>query len=79
MNFSETVTSPRFEIKYHTNHTGYNEFIFIFRRYGFIKTYPIRTVSSIYYDNHLYSSISENLAGITPRSKYRLRWCDARV
>ena len=33
-----------------------------------------RIVNSIYYDNPQYSSIKDNLAGITPRSKYRLRW-----
>ena len=41
----------------------------------FFKThYPIRNVNSIYFDDMNLSNISENLAGISKRVKYRVRW-----
>lgn len=67
-------TSERIESKYITNFLGLNKFIWKIRNAGFLKSYDVREVFSLYYDNEEFISINENLSGTTPRSKYRLRW-----
>ena len=39
-----------------------------------IKIYPDRIINSIYYDDFSYSSITDNLSGISNRTKIRIRW-----
>jgi len=68
------TTDQRIESKFITNNLGLNKFYKLIRSNGFLRVYANRIVNSIYYDNPQYSSIKDNLAGITPRSKYRLRW-----
>ena len=47
----------------------------LLRSLFFFKThYPIRNVNSIYFDDMNLSNISQNLAGISKRVKYRVRW-----
>ena len=36
--------------------------------------YKQRKVSSIYFDDNMYSSAQDNIDGISERKKYRLRW-----
>ena len=38
------------------------------------KTYPDRTIHSIYLDDHEYTDYHDNVSGISRRSKTRLRW-----
>ena len=38
------------------------------------KIYDDRKVNSVYFDNVDYSSVRDNLAGISQRNKFRLRW-----
>ena len=67
-------TDKRIESKFITNNFGLNKFLWLIKNNGFLRAYPNRTVNSLYYDNLKFSSIKDNLAGITPRNKYRLRW-----
>lgn len=41
---------------------------------SFIRSYPTRTVCSLYFDTIWFKSISETLAGQSFRNKFRLRW-----
>lgn len=41
---------------------------------GFRKTYPDRQVNNVYFDTPGWQTFQENLAGISERTKYRLRW-----
>ena len=68
------TTDQRIESKFITNNFGLNNFLRLFRNNGFLRIYPDRFVNSLYYDNLQYSSIKDNLTGITPRIKFRLRW-----
>ncbi len=68
------TTDQRIESKFITNNFGLNKFLLLFRNNGFLRTYPNRFVNSLYYDNLQFSSIKDNLTGITPRMKFRLRW-----
>ena len=68
------TTDQRIESKFITNNLGLNKFLWLLRSNGFLRSYSNRIVNSLYYDNLHFSSLKENLAGITPRNKYRLRW-----
>ena len=68
------TTDQRIESKFITNNLGLNKFLWLIRSNGFLRSYSNRIVNSLYYDNLHFSSLKENLAGITPRNKYRLRW-----
>ncbi len=41
---------------------------------GFSEAFPDRIVNNIYYDTPDFSTCRDNLAGISQRKKYRLRW-----
>lgn len=41
---------------------------------GFQKTYPDRQVNNVYFDTPGWRTFHENLAGVSRRTKYRLRW-----
>ena len=67
-------TDSRIESKYNIPEIYLNSFLFIISKYGFFKSFPTRFVYSLYFDDDALSGIKDNLAGITPRKKYRLRW-----
>ena len=68
------ITEKRIEIKFIAKEHQINNFIFLLNKNGFNNSYPIRKVNSIYYDNLSLDCLEQNLSGITPRKKYRLRW-----
>ena len=68
------TTEPRIEIKYTVGDKGLNKFLKYLRNSGFIRSFSTRKVNSIYYDDIANTCIKDNIAGITPRKKYRLRW-----
>ena len=41
---------------------------------NYFEQYPERRINNIYYDNYNFSSVSENLDGLSERKKYRVRW-----
>ncbi len=65
----------RYEIKFifdENELSNFKDWMFIYS--NFIKKYPKRIVNSIYFDDAYNSSANDNLAGISIREKYRLRW-----
>ena len=64
----------RIESKYVSSQNDLNKFYYHFSNFGFINIYPSRYVYSLYYDDARLTAIKENLAGISSRRKYRLRW-----
>ena len=72
---NNTIKSEnRIESKYITNSVDVNKLLIHSIKFGFVNSYPKRSVYSLYYDDDQLSSVRDNLAGITPRTKYRLRW-----
>ncbi len=69
-----TKSQNRIESKYITNSVEINQLLIKSIKFGFIKTFPKRSVYSLYYDDDQLTSVKDNLSGITPRRKYRLRW-----
>ena len=68
------LTEPRIECKFQTNNIGFNLFKKNLIHLGFVKSFENRNVYSLYFDDINFSSVSDNLSGVTPRAKYRLRW-----
>jgi len=66
----------RYERKYRIENQHYLQVLQeIMRIQGaFSARYPDRWVNSLYLDNMHFEALQENLAGISNRSKYRLRW-----
>ena len=65
----------RYEVKFILNEMNYS----ICKEWlnsetAFHKKYPNRIVNSIYLDDQNFSSVKDNLSGISERSKVRLRW-----
>ena len=65
----------RYEIKFVLNETNFsiysqwcNEDTFIYKKY------PQRIINSLYFDDSNFSSVKDNLSGISDRFKLRLRW-----
>ena len=53
---------------------GDNWAVKIISNFFFRKQYPDRKVNSIYFDDINYSSILENLDGVSSKKKIRVRW-----
>ena len=69
--------SLRYELKFVFDQARQNEiFNWLFLKTDMIEFYQPRIVNSLYFDNFVYKSASDNLLGQTNRNKYRLRWYD---
>ena len=65
----------RYEIKFILDTEQSSEFHFLLSSLtSMSKAFPDRLVNSIYYDDSSFSSIQDNLMGISHRQKMRLRW-----
>ena len=70
----------RYEIKFILNDSELEEFkSWIISQTRFKKKYNPRIVNSIYFDDINDSSANDNLAGISLREKYRLRWYNKNI
>lgn len=70
------VQTGRYEIKFTTNsaHYDYLKQWVETHQMGFYAPYPPRKVNNIYFDTLDLDSYLENMAGISSRTKMRLRW-----
>jgi len=66
----------RYEIKYVLNESKFSHMFNLIKHHGFKKHHPPRTVSSLYFEDYNFSSVKDNLSGISKRKKLRLRWYD---
>jgi SPX domain protein involved in polyphosphate accumulation len=64
----------RYEIKYVLNESQLSHILNLIKHHGFKKQYPQRTVCSLYFEDYNFSSVKDNLSGISKRKKLRLRW-----
>ena len=65
----------RYEIKFILDTEQSSKFHFLLNNLtSMSKAFPDRLVNSIYYDDSSFSSIQDNLMGISHRQKMRLRW-----
>ena len=65
----------RYEIKFILDNANLSKiYQWIKERTFAIRTYPNRQVNSLYFDDINYTSVKDNLAGVSDRKKMRLRW-----
>lgn len=66
----------RYERKFYTQHLDLTTLENLILRHplSFRAIFPKRQVNNIYFDTHSWITYFENLAGISDRTKYRLRW-----
>ena len=65
--------SFRIEQKIKINYKNLSFFRAWLTKNNFVKIYPRRVVSSIYYDNRSLQMYNESIEGVTPRKKIRIR------
>lgn len=69
------MIDSRYEIKFILNSPQFSQALKWLSFHTSAKeAYEPRTVNSIYFDDNHFSSVKDNLIGISKRSKYRLRW-----
>ncbi len=68
--------TARQEIKFVANRSDYGAILQWLKLHSlaFSVAYPERTVNNVYFDTHELMAYSENLAGISQRTKVRYRW-----
>ena len=65
----------RYEIKFVLDNSRLSDAMqWLYNETTAIKTYDNRKVNSIYFDDVGFSSVRDNLAGVSQRNKFRLRW-----
>ena len=69
------MSNYRYEIKFSLEDLGFSGVMqWILLGTKLRKRYPDRYVNSIYFDDLNYTSVKDNLIGISNRRKYRIRW-----
>lgn len=73
---NEGGDEERHEVKFAAYSVHYDALLHWVRMHaaGFVRTYPERRVNNVYFDTADYRAFSENLAGVSERSKLRYRW-----
>lgn len=66
----------RYEIKFVLNELEFLEIKYFLKNINAFKSFPKRNVSSLYYETYDYSSVKDNISGVSNRKKLRLRWYD---
>lgn len=64
----------RYERKYLINYNYLQNFISSLYSKNFSQKFPKRKINNIYFDNYDFTSLNENLDGLSIRKKYRIRW-----
>ena len=73
------MNKSRYEIKFVLNELEFLEIKYFIKYINSFESFPIRTVNSLYYETYDYSSIKDNLSGISNRKKLRLRWYEKNI
>ena len=64
----------RYELKFVLNELQLSHLLVLIKEFGFKKHFPKRNVNSIYFEDYNFSSVKDNISGISKRKKVRLRW-----
>ena len=73
------MNKSRYEIKFVLNELEFLEVKYFIKYINSFKSFPMRTVNSLYYETYDYSSVKDNLSGISNRKKLRLRWYEKNI
>ena len=70
------MNQNRYELKFILNELEFVEIKYFLKYINSFRSFPKRSVSSLYYENLIYSSTKDNITGASDRKKLRLRWYD---
>jgi hypothetical protein len=68
------INKYRYERKYIINYNYLQQFLSSLYSKNFIKKFPLRKVNNIYFDDYNFTSLNENIDGLSVRKKHRIRW-----
>jgi hypothetical protein len=73
--------NARLEIKFVSQAVEYHKLLSWLQSHpaGFSAPFPPRPVNNVYFDTHCYSAFTENLMGVSARTKVRYRWYGASI
>lgn len=70
----EPQINYRYERKFLVPEIYYNEILSSLYNLNYFVKYESRLINNIYFDNYNFSSLTENIEGLSQRKKYRIRW-----
>ncbi len=70
----EPQINYRYERKFLVPEIYYNEILYSLHNMNYFVKYESRLINNIYFDNYNFSSLTENIDGLSQRRKYRIRW-----
>ncbi len=70
----EPQINYRYERKFIVPEIYYYEILASLYRMNYSVKYEPRLINNIYFDNYDFSSLTENIEGLSKRKKYRIRW-----
>tara|TARA_B110000003_G_C16468055_1_gene464567 strand:+ start:78 stop:761 length:684 start_codon:yes stop_codon:yes gene_type:complete len=70
----EPQINYRYERKFLVPEIYYNEILSSLYNMNYFVKYESRLINNIYFDNYNFSSLTENIEGLSQRKKYRIRW-----
>ena len=70
----EPQINYRYERKFLVPEIHYNEILPSLYNMNYFVKYESRLINNIYFDNYNFSSLTENIEGLSQRKKYRIRW-----
>jgi hypothetical protein len=70
----EHLTNFRYERKYIITQNKLPKLLFELYSNNFFKLFPVRKINNLYYDDFNFSSLDNNVEGLSSRKKYRIRW-----
>ena len=69
--------TARYELKFILDEGAYTDALrWLHTTVGARRSYPGRFINSVYFDDPDFNAVKDNLAGISDRKKFRLRWYD---
>jgi len=68
------INKYRYERKYIINYNYLQQFLSSLYSKNFIKKFPLRKVNNVYFDDYDFTSLNENIDGLSVRKKHRIRW-----
>jgi SPX domain protein involved in polyphosphate accumulation len=70
----EPQINYRYERKFLVPEIHYNEILSSLYNMNYFVKHESRLINNIYFDNYNFSSLTENIEGLSQRKKYRIRW-----
>jgi hypothetical protein len=68
------INKYRYERKYIISHNYLQQFLASLYLKNFIQKFKLRKINNVYFDDYDFTSLNENIDGLSRRKKHRIRW-----